>query len=366
MNIIFIIVMLGFFSFLIWYTAYRLSVHFKFISFWTLQVITATGVIGFFLTSAVISMKFSNLFLATFNIIAGYLFLFLFYLFFLLVILHIIRRIWKPSLIWSGVAALAVAFIVVFIGAIIALSFTVTETEIKIKGLERELTIMHISDVHIGHHRGRNFLTKIVEATNKRNPDLVVITGDLVDAEPTLRPGALEPLSKIKAPVYFVEGNHEKYLGAERLLSLIGYQNVYILRNEIIETHGIQLIGLNYMRANNERFDMSMADDSVTVKSVLTELPIRSDIPSILISHSPGGFRYVVAAGVDLMLAGHTHGGQFYPMPFFRSLNFPMRGLYQYNNTQVFISSGAGTSFMIRVRLGSVNEINFLRLVPDN
>ncbi|MCL2480941.1 MAG: metallophosphoesterase [Spirochaetaceae bacterium] len=353
------IVMLGFLSFIIWYTAYRLHAHFKFISFLKFLIITIIGLIGSLLLSA-ITLNFSNPFAGILSIMGGYIFLFSLYSFFSLLIIHIIRLIWKPSLVWSGISALAIAFIAVFIGAIIASSFIVSETEVKIPKLKKELTLMHISDVHIGHHRGKNYLAKIVEKTNKLNPDLILITGDFIDVETSLRPDALEPLSNFKAPVYFAEGNHEKHFGAERVLKLIGEHNVRILRNEVIETHGIQLIGINYI-------NMHGSDYTGVVKEVLKELPLKSDIPSVLISHSPVGVRYFEEAGIDLMLAGHLHGGQFFPMFPLSKLTFPfVRGLYQHGNIKVFVSSGAGTSFMTRVRLGSFNEICLLKLVPAN
>jgi len=353
------IVILVFISLAIWYTAYRLHAHFKFIPFWKLQITTIIGLIGSLLVSA-IAINFSNLFASFFNIAGGYIFLFFLYLFFSLAIVHIIRIIFKPSLIWSGVAALAISFIAVFIGAVFASSFSVNETEIKIKNLKKELTVMHISDVHIGHHRGQNYLAKIVKETNIQNPDLILITGDLVDVESSLKPGVLEPLSDFKAPVSFVEGNHEKHFGAERVLKLIGDHNIRILRNEVIETHDIQLIGINYINMHRSGY----AGD---VKSVLKEISLKSDAPSILISHSPAGVKYFEEAGIDLILAGHLHGGQFFPLFPLSKLSFSFtRGLYQYGNTKVFVSSGAGTSFMIRVRLGSFNEINLLKLIPDN
>ena len=211
------IVMLVFFSFTIWYTAYRLHSHFKFIRFWKFQITTIVGVIGSLLVSA-ITLKFSNPVAGIVNILGGYIFLFFLYLVFPLAIAHILRLIWKPSLIRSGAAAIAIAFIAVFTGAVFGSFYIVNETEIKIPGLEKELTVMQISDAHIGHHRKQKYLSKIVADTNKLNPDLIFITGDLADAKSTLRmPGALKPLADFKAPAYFVEGNHDMFLNEEHL-----------------------------------------------------------------------------------------------------------------------------------------------------
>ena len=365
LNIVLLIAMLGVFVFVVWYTAYRLHKHFRSIPFWLFQIFIAVAAIGS-LAAAGFTMKFSNPFAGFINIIGGYVLLFLIYSFFSLVILQIIQLKWKLPLIWSGTAALGIAFIVTTAGAVIGSTFIIKETEIGISNLEKELTIMQISDVHLGHQRGRNYLAKIVDETNKRNPDLVLITGDLIDGESAFLPGVLDPLSSFKAPVYFVKGNHEVYSNAERVLNLIREQNVHIIHNEVIETHGIQLIGLDYMKADEETFDMHPSDHTDTVKSILAKILLKNGVPSILMSHSPVGVQYANAAGINLMLSGHTHGGQIFPFSLFAKLSFPFNsGTYQQGNTKVFVSNGAGT-FMIRARLGSFNEINLLRLAPGS
>jgi len=363
LNIIMLIVIFGLFIFSVWYTAFRLHAHFKTIPFWTLQIAVAFGAIGSF-AALLITSRFSSLFVSVINILSGYVLIFIIYLFFLLAILHIIQLKWNLPLLWSGVTALAIAFIITTIGAVLASSFIVKETKISIPRLENEITIMQISDLHLGHQRGRNYLEKIVNETNKQNPDLVVITGDFIDGLPALLSGVLNPLSNIKAPVYFVKGNHDEDTGTDTL-KLIGAQNVHIMYNEIIETHGIQLVGLDYMKADDETFDMHPSDNPNTIKSILEEISLKSNIPSILLHHSPVGVKYVEAAGIDLMLSGHTHNGQIFPFSLFAKLSFPLiSGLYQQGNTKIFVSNGAGT-YMIRSRLGSFNEINLLRLIPE-
>ena len=364
LNILILIVMFGIFIFSIWYTAFRLHTHFKSIPFWTFQIAVALGAIGSFV-ALIITSRFSNQFASFLNVSGGFLLLFIIFLFILLAILHLIQFKLSFPLVWSGAAALAVSFIITTIGALLASSFVVKENEIKIPGLEKELSVMLISDVHIGHHRGRDYLVRIVDETNKRNPDLILITGDLVDSEPAMLPGVLDPLSGFKAPAYFVEGNHEKDVGLERVLNIIRQNGVRIMQNEVIETHGIQLISLEYMKADDKTFDMHPSDKTETIKSVLTGLSLKKDIPSILIHHSPIGVQYVETTGINLMLSGHTHAGQIFPFSLFARLSFPFNsGLYQQGNTKVFVSKGAGT-YMIRMRLGSLNEINLLKMIPE-
>ena len=364
LNIVLMTSVFGFFIFIMWYTAYRLHIHFAAIPFWPFQIAVALTAAGS-LFAMILAARFTNPFAAFMSIVGGYVFISLMFLFFLLFALHVIAIIGNPPLVWSGAAAVAIALVITAIGALFGSFFVVKKSEIKINGLEKELTVMHISDVHIGLQYGRRYLVKIVEETNKRNPDIVFITGDLTDAKSALLPGVLEPLSAFKAPVYFVEGNHDKYLGIERVLKLLKQQGVRILRNEVVETHGIQLIGLDYMKADENTFDMHPSDNTDTVKSVLAKIPLKNEIPSILLQHSPAGVQYAEAAGIDLMLSGHTHGGQIFPFSLFAKLIFPFNsGIYQHGNTKVFVSNGAST-YMIRVRLGILNEINLLKLIPE-
>src|SRR5690606_30388068 len=126
-------------------------------------------------------------------------------------------------------------------------SFSVEETEIRLSHLDREVTMMQISDVHLGHHRGQAYLAAIVEETNRCRPDLVLITGDLLDSAAAFEPGVLDPLSQLTAPAFFVGGNHEKYVDEQRAFELVARQGVRVLRNELVETQGLQLVGLDYL-----------------------------------------------------------------------------------------------------------------------
>jgi len=97
---------------------------------------------------------------------------------------------------------------------------------------------------------------------------------------------------------------------------------------------------------------------------VLASLRLKDGMPSVLLHHSPAGARYAAAKGIDLLIAGHTHGGQFFPGTLVATAVFPFtHGLYHRGDLQVFVSQGVGT-YMSRVRLGTSNEMNLLRLRP--
>lgn len=104
------------------------------------------------------------------------------------------------------------------------------------------------------------------------------------------------------------------------------------------------------------------AVNNLTIKEELPKIPLSKDLPVVLMHHSPVGLEYVARAGVDLMLSGHTHAGQIFPATLITPLLFPLnKGLHRQSNTYFFVSQGAGT-YGPRMRLGSSNEINLIRL----
>ena len=148
--------------------------------------------------------------------------------------------------------------------------------------------------------------------TNRLQPDLVLINGDLVDAKSALEPGLLSAMARFSAPTYFTTGNHESYVDTERALEIISSYRVRVLRNEVVETHGFQLVGLDYMKADENTFDMHVVN-KLTIKEELPKIPLTRDKPVVMMHHSPVGLEYVSARGVSLMLSGHTHAGQMFP-----------------------------------------------------
>jgi predicted MPP superfamily phosphohydrolase len=346
-----------------WYIAFRLRTTFGLQQPWLLRVLVMAGLVGSFMLMVPATTS-ADLVAGLSYVLAGYLVAGYVFLTLALVLLHVIERALHIPKGRAGVAALLLAVGATLVGGMWANSFSVVETEIALSGLDRDVVAIQLSDIHIGHHRGRKYLEKIVEETNQRKPDIVLITGDLIDSEAAFVPGELEPLARFSAPVYYVGGNHEKYVDAERAFALVKKYGVNVLRSQVVETHGLQLVGLDYMNADENTFDLHPSDDSHTIKSELASLHLKDGVPSVLLHHSPAGARYAAANGIDLMIAGHTHGGQFFPGTLVATAIFPFtRGLYHRGSLQVFVSQGAGT-FMSRVRLGTSNELNILRLRP--
>jgi predicted MPP superfamily phosphohydrolase len=346
-----------------WYIAFRFRTAFGLQRRWLLRVLIMAALVGWFLLM-VPTTKSADVVAGLSYVLGGYLFAGYIFLTLAFVLLQVIERVWHIPKARAGSAALLLAAGATLVGGMWANAFSVVETEIALPGLDRDVVAMQLSDIHLGHHRGRKYLEKIVEETNQRKPDIVLITGDLIDSEAAFVPGELGPLARFSAPVYYVGGNHEKYVDAERAFALVKKYGVNVLRNQLVETHGLQLVGLDYMNADEDTFDLHPSDDSRTIKSVLASLHLKNDMPSVLLHHSPAGAQYAAANGIDLMIAGHTHGGQFFPGTLVATAIFPFtRGLYRRGQLQVFVSQGAGT-YMSRVRLGTSNELNVLRLRP--
>ena len=344
-----------------WYIAFRLRTAFGLQRPLLLRVLVMAA-LGGWLGLMVPGTKSADVVAGLSYVLGGYLFAGYIFLTLAFALLHVVERVWHIPKSRAGLAAVLLAAGATLVGGLRANTFSVVETEIALPGLDRDVVAMQLSDIHLGHHRGRKYLETIVEETNQRAPDIVLITGDLIDSEAAFVPGELEPLARFSAPVYYVEGNHEKYVDAERAFALVKKYGVNVLRNQVVETHGLQLVGLDYVNADEDTFDLHPSDDSRTIKSVLASLHLKNDLPSVLLHHSPAGAQYAAANGIDLIIAGHTHGGQFFPGTLVATMVFPFtHGLYHRGPLQVFVSQGAGT-YMARVRLGTSNELNILRL----
>ncbi len=344
------------------YVPFRLSRLLGLKRVWPLYVIEAVAVLLYPVSVGLVG-SFGNGFLDAVASVSSVLFGLHMFLAVLLLLADVSRLIYRYPDKPTAIAVLGVAALLTAVGAWRAGALQVNEIEIPIDGLEHDVTLMHISDVHLGPQRGRSFLERIVLETNRLQPDAVLINGDLVDGASALDPEVLAPLAGFEAPTFFTTGNHESYVDTERALEIIGSLGVRILHNEVVEVNGLQLVGLEYMNADENTFDMH-AVNTLTIKEELPKIPLASGDPVILMHHSPVGLDYVSGQGVALMLSGHTHAGQIFPATLFAGLLFPLgEGLQEREGTIFFVSQGAGT-FGPRMRLGSSNEINLIRLKP--
>lgn len=286
------------------------------------------------------------------------------YLIMAVLLVDILHLFIKFPPLYLGVSAMLIAAVVSVYGLLNARSLQTIGMEVPINGLQKEVNVMHLTDIHIGHWHGKKYLERIVEETNKQDVDFVFITGDLFDGKIRLNDENLEPLSRLSVPVYFVEGNHDGYSGAANIKSMLRKIGVHVLENEVVDMDNFYLIGLNHMMADENSFDMHASGEYQTIKEVIGSMNIRDDKPSILLHHSPDGIQYANAKGVDLYLAGHTHAGQLFPVTLLNNWIFAYnKGLHEYRGTKIYVSHGAGT-FGPPLRVGSRSEITKIKIIP--
>ena len=309
--------------------------------------------------------KFDNILVnAYYNLASAWIGIFL-YLSCFMIIFEIVNLIYKLPPKKAGRTIVILTLTVTVYSLFNAVSFKTAYVSIPVKNLENEVKIAQISDVHLGAARGKSYLEKIVKKVNEFNPGFVAITGDIADGKAALSRNMLAPLKDLRAPAYFVYGNHDVYAGLGELIKKLEENNVTVMQNEVLITDGIKLIGLKYMKADDSVYDPHQVTDE-TVKDTLPVLDLSGDNPKVVLHHGPWGVEYMNEYGVDLVLAGHTHAGQIFPASLIAKKNFPFnRGLYEYKGTYVYVSQGAST-FLPRMRLGTNNEINFITLVKAN
>lgn len=266
---------------------------------------------------------------------------------------------------WRGIITLLLPVFISVFGILNAMNTKVHQVEVGLKGLNSEVTAVQLSDIHIGHFWGIRTLEKIVTLTNRQHPDVVFITGDLFDGRIRLSEENLQPLTRLKAPVYFVEGNHDGYTGHREIKDKLRKIGVTVLENQITGFGELQIVGLNHMRADSTAYNMHAAHNGQTIQSVLDSLKPDPGKPTILLHHSPDGIKYASRHNIDLYLAGHTHAGQLFPVKYIANAIFDYnKGLHQYENTRIYVSQGSGT-FGPPMRIGTNSEITLLKLKPE-
>lgn len=220
----------------------------------------------------------------------------------------------------------------------------------------KPLRIAHLSDLHIGPAHRRGYLRRVVAAVNHATPDLVCITGDLIDQPGTLTPELLAPLKRLTAPVYYTLGNHEHYVGVKKVKELLRGSPLTLLE-DASAVHGtgrdaVTLLGV------------SDSEDRQQVATTLPQLSFSTERFTLLLYHRPDGLEAAARHGVDLMLCGHTHTGQLWPFTYLVKLRFPrLHGLFTHGPTTLSVSPGTGT-WGPPMRLGSRSVITLLDVRP--
>jgi uncharacterized protein len=222
------------------------------------------------------------------------------------------------------------------------------------------LTIAQISDLHVGPTIGERHVRRIVDQVNALRPDVVAVTGDLVDGTVRELGSAVAHLGRLEARhgVFFVTGNHEYYSGVGPWITELGRLGIRVLRNERVmlgdPDASLDLAGVDDWSARGfgggHGLDLGRA---VTGRD--------PDRALVLLAHQPRGVGEAVRAGVDLQLSCHTHGGQIVPFNLLVRAAYPyVKGLHRHEEEgragQIFVSRGTGY-WGPPMRLGSPPEI---------
>jgi predicted MPP superfamily phosphohydrolase len=225
-------------------------------------------------------------------------------------------------------------------------------------------TIVQISDIHVGPTIKRRYVDAIVDAVNRLKPDLIAVTGDVVDGSvPQLRDHT-RPLSRLSARhgAFLVTGNHEYYAGADAWIDEFRRLGLHVLLNEhvVVEHEGARAVIAGVTDYSAAHFDPThRSDPAAALAGAPGDVLIK-----VLLAHQPRSAEAAAEAGFTLQLSGHTHGGQFFPWNFFVRLQQPFTaGLARLNGLWVYTSRGTGYWGPPK-RLGAPSEITRLRLVP--
>jgi len=235
------------------------------------------------------------------------------------------------------------------------------KVDINLEGLKKEYKIVQLSDIHIGGLIDTAFIKKIVQRVNSLHPDLVVITGDLVDINISKADAPLNEFKNLNSTygTFFIVGNHEYFHNIEKIITKVKSLGMRVLENENVyigeESQGFNLAGV---------YDIFGYRADHHIPNLHQALKNKKDAPTVLLAHQP---RYIdeVGSGVDLVLSGHTHGGQLYPFRFLVKLQQPyISGLHQHaENLQIYVNKGTGF-WGPPMRLGASSEITAITLKP--
>lgn len=235
----------------------------------------------------------------------------------------------------------------------------ITELEVKLPRLPKALdglSIVQLTDIHVGPFVRRRFMDALVEQANGLKPDLFAITGDLVDGDVRPLGPSVAALANLRSRfgTHFVTGNHEYYSGELEWVSFLESLGISTLRNRHVSIGdaggSFDLVGVDDWSGGRRRgrqgYDLEQAlagcDDQRA---------------SVLLAHQPANFRVAAGRGVDLQISGHTHGGQLFPMTLLVGLRWEhVAGHYREGDSHLYVSRGCGF-WGPPMRVGSPPEI---------
>lgn len=218
------------------------------------------------------------------------------------------------------------------------------------KPLEKPLTIVLASDLHVGYGNRRAELSRWIDLINAEHPDLVLFGGDIVDMHlrPILEGGYADEFRRLEAPAFAVLGNHEHFedeKGSERFYASAG---ITLLKDAVARFQGLVIVGRDD-RSNRKR-------------KTLPELVGSQEGFTLVLDHQPSHLEEAEQAGIDFQFSGHTHHGQVWPLSWVTDFLFEeAHGYHSRGKTQYYVSSGLGI-WGPKIRVGTRSEYLVLHL----
>ena len=254
--------------------------------------------------------------------------------------------------------AIGISLGLVAYGMVHARRLKTVRYDVRLGEGKKDYRMILLSDLHIGAFVGLGYIKKVVDKVNSLSPDMVVITGDIFNngyAEECGSPdavGAVLGTLQTKDGVYAVLGNHDPAYSDEKMRCFFQKANIRLLYNELLPFPFFTLVGRN---------DLLHYKQYSEVRTPLSELLRKKpeQKPLIVLDHNPDGIDEAIENGAKLILCGHTHRGQMFPLTFLTRLAYEKNHFYGHaalGEAQTVVSAGTGY-FQLPVRLGTNSEI---------
>lgn len=247
---------------------------------------------------------------------------------------------------WSGTVCVLTVAVLTVAGLIQRTRIRVVHETFPL--VEGTCRMVLLSDLHIGYYVGAKHIRKVVDAVNGLHPDVVVISGDIINAGNTNECPELEQvealLASIEADVYAVVGNHDPDVQDAAFQVFLKASHIHLLEDAVYTTDKFHLVGRT---------------TCTKPRKALREILPTPSLPEIVLDHDPQGIREAVPAKASCILCGHTHKGQVFPLNLFVRMAYSKEetwGCSKMQDTYTVVTAGAGY-FSMPMRLGSSCEV---------
>ena len=217
--------------------------------------------------------------------------------------------------------------------------------------VQSEIRIAHISDTQLG-TTSLERMNMIVETLIQLKPDVIAFTGDIVDSS-HYKASDFDVFRQSPYPIMFIRGNHEMYHDADRLLQYLkDIKPLQVLQDQKIGILGVDIYGVDYI------------EDDKMLRNKIRQFKPDEKVFSIFLYHKPAAVDVALQQGFDLLLYGHTHGGQIFPWTLLVDLIYSYAdGLFKIGDQYVYTTDGASL-WGPRMRLNSQNEVAIITVKP--